>query len=277
MTSSASATSSATPSASPSATPSTTTGTSADGGETGEVAAANGLRPGDVSYLTLAVPELARAQAFYSAVLGWEITPGRVDQGAQVVSCAPMVGLWGGAAAPAPGAHLSYRVQDIDAAVASVRAGGGTATEPVDRGYAQEAQCTDPAGLLFWLHEFGDEPEPSAQPLTAGDIDYISLLVPDGDAARAFYAAVLGWSYENGNPSGTTPRIGMWSGELGGAGHRSYGALLSYAVDDITAAVAAIRAAGGTSAEPEQRPYALQALCSDDQGVEFYLHQYPTS
>src|SRR4051812_5786299 len=42
-------------------------------------AADAGLRPGDVVYLTLQVPDGARARDFYEAVLGWSFTPGRVE------------------------------------------------------------------------------------------------------------------------------------------------------------------------------------------------------
>jgi predicted enzyme related to lactoylglutathione lyase len=53
------------------------------------------------------------------------------------------------------------------------------------------------------------------------------------------------------------------------------GAVLCFRVDDIAAAVARIRDAGGTAGDPIQRPYAVEADCADDQGVRFYLHQFP--
>jgi predicted enzyme related to lactoylglutathione lyase len=42
-------------------------------------------------------------------------------------------------------------------------------------------------------------------------------------------------------------------------------------VDDVAAAVARVRAAGGTATEPERKPYGLTATCTDDQGMPFYL------
>ncbi|MGH8919659.1 MAG: VOC family protein, partial [Actinomycetes bacterium] len=36
----------------------------------------NGVRHGDVSYITLGLPDLARARAFYGTVLGWRFSPG---------------------------------------------------------------------------------------------------------------------------------------------------------------------------------------------------------
>ena len=43
-----------------------------------------GPRPGDTVYLTLQVPDGARARDFYEAVLGWSVAPGRVADGWQV-------------------------------------------------------------------------------------------------------------------------------------------------------------------------------------------------
>ncbi len=238
-------------------------------------AAPNGLRQGDISYVVLWVPDAERARAFYGAVLGWTF------EGEQCRECTPQLGLHEATdsvgAVGAVGADLSYRVDDIAAAVAAVRANGGTAADQVDRGYAQESVCHDPGGVRFWLHQFADAPTQAAsQARPNGGISYVSLLVPDGAAARAFYAAVLGWSFQDGNPVGTTPMLGMWSGELsaGDPMHRKYGAVLSYTVTDIAATVAAVRAQGGQASEPERRAYALSAACSDDQGLPFYLHQY---
>ena len=64
-------------------------------------ATASGPRPGDAVYLTLQVPDGARARDFYEAVLGWSAVPGRVADGWQVEGTTPMVGIGGGAAEPA--------------------------------------------------------------------------------------------------------------------------------------------------------------------------------
>jgi hypothetical protein len=47
----------------------------------------------------------------------------------------------------------------------------------------------------------------------------------------------------------------------------------AYRVDDITAAVERVRAAGGHADEPARRPYGLLAECVDDQGATFRLWQ----
>jgi uncharacterized glyoxalase superfamily protein PhnB len=100
---------------------------------------------GDLYYFTLPTPDLARAQAFFGAVLGW-----RFDD--------PQSGHAGNISAPPGGVHLGneqpelwFAVPDIHAAVAQVRELGGTSTEPVlyDSGWA--AECTDDQGTRFCL------------------------------------------------------------------------------------------------------------------------------
>jgi hypothetical protein len=47
--------------------------------------------------------------------------------------------------------QLCYRVRDLDAALAAVRARGGSAQEPEVKPYGRLVECTDPAGLRFQL------------------------------------------------------------------------------------------------------------------------------
>jgi uncharacterized glyoxalase superfamily protein PhnB len=111
--------------------------------------AAPGPRPGDAVYLTLQVPDGARALDFYGAVLGWTAVPGSVPDGWQVEGTTPMVGIGGGATEP--GTVPMYAVDDIEVAVAAVRTAGGEAGEIERRPYGLSALCRDDQGLPFWL------------------------------------------------------------------------------------------------------------------------------
>lgn len=100
---------------------------------------------GDLYYFTLPTADLARAQSFFGAVLGW-----RFDD--------PESGHASNISAPPGGLHVGqttydlwFAVPDIEEAVARVRELGGTATEPVlyDSGWA--AECTDDQGTRFCL------------------------------------------------------------------------------------------------------------------------------
>ncbi|MBO0771277.1 MAG: VOC family protein [Actinobacteria bacterium] len=110
----------------------------------------------------------------------------------------------------------------------------------------------------------------------AGDAGYASLWVPDAGRAAEFYAAVLGWEYapvhdpRSRHVPGTIPPQGLWSG-----GQPRNTLFCSYVVNDMAAAVARVRAAGGQAGEPAPRPYGLSAECTDNQGIGFALHQPP--
>jgi predicted enzyme related to lactoylglutathione lyase len=246
----------------------------------------NGTRHGDVSYITLALPDLARGRAFYGAVLGWRFSPGNSEHGVQVDDIVPMTGLWAGpspAGTPVRGAVLGYRVDDIVAAVAAVREHGGTVTDPHREPYGLSAEGHDDQGTPFYLHELPVTPGPNpagAEPhngRSEGDVSYLTMVVPDLEAARAFYAGVLGWTVNVGRLGGAqvsdvVPQIGMTTKPE--AGPAAPGVILCYRVDDIRAAVQRARAAGGAAREVAQRPYGLESLCADDQGAPFYLHQF---
>ena len=116
-------------------------------------AASPGPRPGDTAYLTLQVPDGARARDFYEAVLGWSAVPGRVEDGWQVEGTTPMVGIGGGATEP--GVVPMYAVDDIEVAVAVVRTAGGEAGDVERQPYGLSALCRDDQGLPFHLGQLG--------------------------------------------------------------------------------------------------------------------------
>jgi uncharacterized protein len=81
--------------------------------------------------------------------LGWEYTPGRIEDGWQVNDIQPMSGLAGGALEPR--VVPMWRVDDIAAAVDRVRAAGGTATDPEQQPYGISSECVDDQGMAFYL------------------------------------------------------------------------------------------------------------------------------
>lgn len=103
---------------------------------------------GDLAYLTHAVPDAELAKDFYGAVLGWQFAPGRVENGWQIEGTSPMAGLHGGQQAEV---QPCYEVDDIDAALAQVRARGGEADAPTPQPYGRLVACTDNQGSHFWL------------------------------------------------------------------------------------------------------------------------------
>jgi predicted enzyme related to lactoylglutathione lyase len=231
------------------------------------------LHLGQIAYASLWVPDVARASAFFGAVLGWTYGPGSGPQGRQVQGTTPRHGLWGGEDRST--LFCCYLVEDVDAASERVRAAGGTADEPTAEPYGRVASCVDDQGMRFAVFE-----PPSSEPGRAGDDDqglsardgdlaYVTLEVRDAAAARAFYGPVLGWRFSPGRVedgwSVDDARIGLHGG------HAEPTGVPLYRVDDIDDGVARVRASGGEATEPERQPYGMTTTCVDDQGTRFGL------
>ena len=187
-----------------------------------------------------------------------------------------------GVVAPQQGAGatvtLHVDVPDVDALVArAVGAGAVLERQPADNPYGRIGVVRDPFGHRWMLNtppavpQHGHATDGAAA--APGDVVYVTMEMPDSARARAFYGAVLGWTFHPGRVEdgwgvdSPAPMTGL------SGGHERPAIVLMYQVDDIEAAVARVRAAGGTSTDPEVQPYGISAECTDDQGTRFYLGQ----
>jgi uncharacterized protein len=226
---------------------------------------------GDVVYSSLWVPDVAAATAFYSAVLGWRVTEGGEGHARRVEGATPPIGLWGGIEDAT--LFLCHAVDDVHAAVERVRAAGGRSDEPTREPFGLVANCTDDQGLPFALLHAPAAERGEVHSSGPGRLLYLTVGVPDSARYRAFYGAVFGWTFTPGSVDdgwgvqNPRPMLGM----RGGAERPAV--VPMFGVPDVAAAVERVRAAGGTSGEPEKQPYGLTAECADDQGVRFYLGQ----
>ena len=232
---------------------------------------------GDIGYASLWVPDVARAAAFYTAVLSVEYLPGH-GGGRQAPGLTPPQALWHSDGRPA--LFCSYVVDDAAAAVGQVRAAGGQAGEPVPQPYGLSADCVDTDGLRFAVYQpsaaqagvAGSRPAAAGQD---GDLIYVTLEVPDADRTLTFYSAALSWRSRPGRSpggwqvEGTTPMIGV------SGGHAEAAMVPVWRAADVAAAVARVRTEGGASTEPHQEPYGLIAEGSDNQGFRFSITQFP--
>jgi len=186
-----------------------------------------------------------------------------------------------GVVAPAPGAgagvSLHLGVADVDAVIVrAASAGAAVEREPSDNAYGRVGVIRDPFGHRWMLNSPPADPASSSSAPgreKEGDVAYLTMHVIDSARARAFYGAVFGWTFAPGHVEdgwqvdGPSPMTGLHGG--------NERAMLEpmYRVDDITAAVARVRAAGGTATDSERQPYGISAHCTDDQGTPFYLGQ----
>jgi uncharacterized glyoxalase superfamily protein PhnB len=117
-------------------------------------ARATRLRQGDIANVTLVARDARRAKEFYQAVLQVPFAAGhpgawRTDQ------TRPPLGIRSSRDAQ-PQVQLSYRVDDIAAAIERVRSAGGRADEPERMPYGLLAECSDDQGATFRLWQPAD-------------------------------------------------------------------------------------------------------------------------
>lgn len=113
----------------------------------------NGGGPGELSYITHEVADSVRFREFYSRLLFWTFSGGRIEDGWQVDDCRPMSGVAGGSTTP--GTVPMWTVEDIDDAVRRVTEAGGTVLQtPSPQPYGLMAECTDDQGGRFYLGQF---------------------------------------------------------------------------------------------------------------------------
>ena len=214
-----------------------------------------------IGYFTINVRDLDRAAAFYTAVFGWAFES--TGDYRHIAGSSPAGGLTTGE----PGTKPYFVVDDIAAAVARARQGGGTANEPVQSksGWSVDVEDGHGTRLALWQPADGyrdDEPK-----CGAGDLHYFVQPVADGDA-RAFWATLLGWeltpgSHANGwNIGNSNPPGGVFVGAPGVT-------ILYFHVADVEAAAERVRAAGGTAGPAQPNQAGAHAECRDDQGVAF--------
>jgi predicted enzyme related to lactoylglutathione lyase len=229
------------------------------------------IRHGDVGYVSVNTPDAARAQAFYAHVLGWSYAGHHVAGSAE---SGLSMGIF---ETPGPSTlFCCYAVDDLEAARASILAGGGTVGEPQQREFGTVCDATDPQGIPFAVYrDTVGTPRPALNGTGPGELSYLTYEVPDSAAFKAFYSRVLHWTFEPGRVDdgwgvqGTHPMAGA----AGGA--QVARTVPMWTVADIDAAVARVREARGrVIEEPSAQSYGKSALCTDDQGARFYLGQH---
>jgi predicted enzyme related to lactoylglutathione lyase len=146
-----------------------------------------------------------RAQQFYADLLGWEY--GEFGEGYTVINANGQGhGGFPPAMEGAPSHWLgSVQVEDTDGVVEKVKAGGGNVVMgPMDiPDVGRYAVITDPQGAAFSVIQITGE----GGMIGKGVFVWDELATSDVDAAKTFYADVLGWSSEDVDMGGFTYTI----------------------------------------------------------------------
>lgn len=141
------------------------------------------------------------AQDFYEKLFGWDVL--RDADNTDYLVCRkdklPVAGLEHKYDSDAPAFWTTYfATDDLDVTRAAVTAGGGTVLTDIIEvpSVGRSTYCSDPTGAFFGLWEgsgligFGLVNEP-------GSVAWNDLMTRDLEGAKAFYAGVFGFSYDD--------------------------------------------------------------------------------
>jgi uncharacterized protein len=233
--------------------------------------------------------DLPGSEAFYKAVIGWDIAPNTMN--AQTYSMLTVGGVPVGGLMPIPDdakatgvkpAWIGYiGVNDVDIHAGKVKAAGGMIHRPPTDipNVGRFAVASDPQGVGFILFKGNGETAPANDPTRPGNFCWRELHTSDAAAAFDFYEKLFGWGRGQEMDMGAEGiyRIFNFEGSMAGgimskrpqepAPHWVY----YITVDAADSAVARVKSAGGAVlVGPLQVPggqWMVQAL--DPQGALF--------
>ncbi len=175
--------------------------------------------------------------------------------------------------------HLMVvRVADVDGMVGRAIEGGASATPIVEEHGSRNSTVVDPYGHQWKLGTPVVSSAQAAARRAPAEPYYLTLTTPDVERGAAFYAAVFGWEFSepfNGGrhventktPIGMRPPVNPFSTTAPGE------ITMWWTARDFDAAVQRVRDAGGSVESMNTYDSGREAVCLDDQGVEFRLSE----
>ena len=246
-------------------------------------------------WFELLTSNMKAAEQFYSAVVGWAITPFRSgEEPYDMLTRTPNISVGGVMTIPqgmnVPPHWVMYiGAPRLDEAVAHVERLGGSAMSPVIKvpDVGQMRIMHDPQGAMFAIFEpapsSGSANLPECRP-ELGDTSWRELQTNDAAAAMKFYADLFGWRETQAMDMGPMGKYHIFARQwdLGGIMNKPpqlanrpphWG--LYFRVADIASAVERVKANGGQVLNgPMEVPGGdLIINCVDPQGASFSLHQ----
>jgi uncharacterized protein len=212
--------------------------------------------PAHARHLSIMADDLARARRFYERVFGWTFTPGGppdflLMSGAGLGGALNLRHTQGGRTLP--GIEITFGVDDIGAVAAAVEAGGGTILMPEYDlvGVGRMITFADSEGNIAKACQY-ERAWASPPRDGAGIFRHFAINADDVARARAFYERAFGWTFTPWGPPGFFQVLDAGKGYRGAlqgrreiGGHAAPGIEVTFGVEDLKAAIAAITANGG--------------------------------
>jgi predicted enzyme related to lactoylglutathione lyase len=246
---------------------------------------------GRFAWYELMTTDVAAARAFYAGVVGWGVRDASTPDLAYTLFSAGKAAVSGLMALPEQVRKMGgtprwmgyVGVRDVDATADRIRRlGGAVYVPPLDSNIGRISIVADPQtatlALVKGLKPGRRQPAELGEP---GHVGWHELLAADRDQAFAFYGELFGWQKADGEIGRTD------SYQLFSAGGQTIGGMFSknpvdeplpfwlfyFNIDDIDAAMARVKAAGGRIFDgPIEVPGgSWVARCVDPQGAFFAL------
>jgi predicted enzyme related to lactoylglutathione lyase len=243
--------------------------------------------PGTPCWMDLASTDHGSARAFYAGLFGWEFEDTGEDFGHYLIARKDGHRTAGVGSPPegqeTPAAWTTYLASvDADATSAAVTAAGGTVLfPPMDIGdEGRMFLAMDPGGAAFgvWQAKNHTGSQLANEP---GAFAWNECMSRDFAAAKAFYAQVFGYGWQDMSGDGFTyAAMTVDDRAVGGLGEVPSDLppevpshwMGYFQVDDADAAAAKVLELGGTvQREPWDTPFGKMAMVSDGQGAAFSI------
>jgi uncharacterized protein len=246
---------------------------------------------GRLLWYELLTTDVDAAERFYTAVVGWTMTP--FDGSPQRYDMWTRAGNVpiGGVMTIPPGMNfpphwgMYVGVPDLEEAVSRVERLGGSALSPVIDvpTVGRMRTMRDPQGAAFSIYQPSSPPEQAETAPEIGDVSWIELFTSNHDAALTFYTDLFGWKPTDAVDMGAMGKYQMFgrTRPLGGMMNKPpemahvpahWG--LYFRVPDVHAGGERVKANGGKVLNgPMEVPGGDWVInCMDPQGAMFSLH-----
>lgn len=245
---------------------------------------------GTPAWYELMTSDVNGAQAFYAAILGWDVVDSgmpSMDYRLAKAGGDMVAGIWKADAPGIPPNWLVYfAAKNCDAAAAAVtKAGGAVHHAPTDiPGTGRFAVVADPQGATFGILQPLDDKGRAFDQKQTGHGNWHELMSTDPKAGFAFYSALFGWKASTSMDMGAMGSYDLFShkgADIGGMMRLAPNMpgpgvsfwLPYFGIDGIDAAAARVKAGGGKVVNgPHDVPGgAFILVAQDPQGAMFAL------